>query len=233
VPNNEGCFRPITVSAPEGSILNCRRNASVNARTQTGWHVHTLIFGALAPALPDRVQAGNGLMHACRAAGTNGDGSPFGVHYFTGGGRGAGGGLNGLGYNCFPSSAGNVPVEVFEQRSPIVIDERTIMEGTGGEGELPGTPGFRTQMRRLPGSNADIRFYLHPDRLRHPAPGLFGGGSGNLTRVTFNGRDLTDGTGYLANGEVTITSDDDRFVSEAAGGGGIGSRRKGGETVRG
>ncbi|MCC6791603.1 MAG: hydantoinase B/oxoprolinase family protein [Thermomicrobiales bacterium] len=225
VPNNEGCFRPIAVSAPEGSILNCRRNASVNARTITGWHIHSLIFEALAPALPDRVQAGNGLMHPLRATGSNADGTPFGVHYFTGGGRGAGGNREGLGYNCFPSSAGNVPVEVFEQRSPIVIDERTIMEGTGGDGVYRGTPGFRTQFRRLPASNADIRFYVHPDRMRHPAAGLFGGGDGNLTKVFLNGRDLTGGTGYLASGEIEITSDDDRLVTEAAGGGGIGSER--------
>jgi len=223
VPNNEGCFRPITVSAPEGSILNCGRTASVNARTQTGWHLHSLLFGALATPLPDRVQAGNGLMHAYRAAGTEADGTPFGVHFFSGGGRGAGGGKPGLGYNCFPSSAGNVPVEVFEVRSPIVIEEREVMEGSGGRGEFSGTPGFRVRMRRLPGSNADVRFYLHPDRLRHPARGLFGGGSGNLTRVFLNDRDLTDGDGSLISGEVMLTSDEDIFTSEAAGGGGIGS----------
>jgi N-methylhydantoinase B/oxoprolinase/acetone carboxylase alpha subunit len=222
VPNNEGCFRPISVSAPEGSILNCGRTASVNSRTITGWHIHTLIFQALAQALPDRVQAGNGLMHPLRATGTENDGSPFGVHFFTGGGRGAGGGLHGLGYNCFPSSAGNVPVEVFEQRSPIVIEERAIMDGTGGSGVLHGTDGFRVRMRRLPGATGSVRFYLHPDRLRHPAPGLFGGGPGNLTRVFLNGRDLTGGTGYLANGEV-ILEGDDVFTSEAAGGGGIGA----------
>ena len=239
VPNNEGCFRPIDVTAPEGSILNCGRTASVNARTQTGWHLHTLLFGALAPALPDRVQAGNGLMHAFRAAGTEADGSPFGVHYFTGGGRGAGQGTNGLGYNCFPSSAGNVPVEVFEARSPILIDERTVIEESGGDGAFRGTPGFRTRMRRLPGSNADIRFYLHPDRLRHPAPGLFGGGPGNLTQVLLNDRDLTDGAGHLITGEVKLTSDGDRFTSVAAGGGGFGVkpaesagvRLKGGDTL--
>jgi N-methylhydantoinase B/oxoprolinase/acetone carboxylase alpha subunit len=182
------------------------------------------LFGALAPALADRVQAGNGLMHAFRAAGTEADGTPFGVHYFTGGGRGAGHSTRGLGYNCFPSSAGNVPVEVFEARSPILIEERSVIEGTGGDGLNPGTPGFRTRMRRLPGSNADIRFYLHPDRLRHPAPGLFGGGAGNLTRVLLNDRDLTGGTGHLLTGEVKLTSDDDRFTSEAAGGGGFGQR---------
>jgi N-methylhydantoinase B/oxoprolinase/acetone carboxylase alpha subunit len=223
VPNNEGCFRPITVLAPEGSILNCDRTASVNARTQTGWHIHTLLFGALAPALPDRVQAGNGLMHAFRAAGTEADGSPFGVHYFTGGGRGAGHGKPGRGYNCFPSSAGNVPVEVFESRSPIVIEERSVIDGSGGTGESAGTPGFRTRMRRLPGSNADVRFYVHPDRLRHPAPGLFGGGAGNLTRLLLNDQDLCGGTGHLLTGEVALTRDEDRFTSEAAGGGGFGT----------
>jgi N-methylhydantoinase B/oxoprolinase/acetone carboxylase alpha subunit len=223
VPNNEGCFRPISISAPEGSILNCHRTASVNARTQTGWHLHTLIFGALAAALPDRVQAGNGLMHAFRAAGTEADGTPFGVHYFTGGGRGAGSQTDGLGYNCFPSSAGNVPVEVFESRSPILIEERAVIEGSGGSGRRRGTPGFRTRMRRLPGSGADVRFYLHPDRLRHRAPGLHGGGPGNLTRVLLNDVDLTGGTGHLLTGEVKLASDDDRFTSEAAGGGGFGS----------
>ena len=82
--------------------------------------------------------------------------------------------------------------------------------------------GFRVRMRRLPGATGSVRFYLHPDRLRNPAPGLFGGGPGNLTRVFLNGRDLTGGTGYLANGEV-ILEGDDVFTSEAAGGGGIGA----------
>jgi N-methylhydantoinase B/oxoprolinase/acetone carboxylase alpha subunit len=224
VPNNEGCFRPIRVAAPEGSILNCRCTASVNTRTKTGWHLHTLLFGALAPAMPDRVQAGNGLMHAFRAAGTEADGRPFGVHFFSGGGRGAGGGRAGLGYNCFPSSAGNIPVEVFEGRAPILIEERSILDGTGGAGRRRGTPGHRVRMRRLPGSGADVRLYLHPDRLRHPAPGLFGGGPGNRTRVLLNGADLTGGTGHLRTGEISLATDDDLFTSEAAGGGGIGGQ---------
>lgn len=222
VPNNEGCFRPITVNAPEGSILNCGRTASVNARTQTGWHIHTLLFSALARALPDRVQAGNGLMHAYRAAGTEADGAPFGVHFFSGGGRGAGAHHDGPGYNCFPSSAGNVPVEVFEARAPILIEERSIMDGTGGAGARRGSDGFRVRMRRLPGSGADVRFYLHPDRLRHPAPGLEGGAPGNRTRVLLNDENLAGPGGELKSGEVALTSDADVFTSEAAGGGGFG-----------
>jgi N-methylhydantoinase B/oxoprolinase/acetone carboxylase alpha subunit len=224
VPNNEGCFRPIRVAAPVGSILNCHRTASVNTRTKTGWHIHTLLFGALASALPERVQAGNGLMHAFRAAGTEADGRPFGVHFFSGGGRGAGSATDGLGHNCFPSSAGNIPVEVFESRSPILIEERSLLGGTGGEGRHQGTPAHRVRMRRLPGSNADVRLYVHHDRLRHPAPGLYGGGPGSLTRALLNGEDLTGGTGYLRTGEVVLGTDEDVFTSEAAGGGGFGRR---------
>lgn len=225
VPNNEGCFRPIQVAAPEGSILNCRRTASVNSRTKTGWHLHTLLFGALAPALPGRVQAGNGLMHPVRAMGTEADGQPFGVHFFSGGGRGAGGGRDGLGYNCFPSSASNVPIEVFESRAPILIEERVILDGTGGDGAQRGTDGHRVTMRRLPGSGADVRLYIHLDRLRHPAPGLFGGGAGNRTGVFLNGEDLTGGTGHLRSGEVILATDDDVYRSIAAGGGGAGESR--------
>jgi len=160
-------------------------------------------------------------MHAYRAAGTEADGTPFGVHFFSGGGRGAGSGVDGLGYNCFPSSAGNVPVEVFEARSPILIEERLILDGTGGIGASTGTPGHRVRMRRLPGSGAGITFFIHPDGVRFPAQGLFGGGPGNLTRLFFNEEELTAG-GRLARGEVSLTSDDDRFTSEAAGGGGFG-----------
>ncbi len=223
VPSNEGCFRPIHVRVPEGSVLNARRPASVNARTQTGWHIHDLLFGALDPAMPERVQAGNGLMHALRATGHEQNGTPFGVHFFTGGGRGAGGGQAGLGSNCFPSSAGNVPVEVFEARAPILVDERTLLPGTEGGGLTPGTPGHRFRLRRLPGSEADVRLYLHPDRLRYPARGRFGGGDARLTRVLLNGEDLTGGTGALDQGEVVLATDDDVYTSEVSGGGGMGT----------
>jgi len=223
IPNNEGTFKPIHIAAPEGSILNAKRPASVNARTQTGWHIHTLLFASLAPAMPDRVQAGNGLMHSLRAAGHEADGTPFGSYFFTGGGRGAGGQQDGLGHNCFPSSAGNIPVEVFESRSPILVDERTLLPGTGGNGRWQGSPGHRFRLRRLPGPGADVRLYVHPDRLLHPAPGLFGGGPSHVTRVLLNGRDLTGGTGRLTAGEVVLGTDGDVYASEVPGGGGIGS----------
>ena len=60
LPNNEGLFRPISVKAPPGSIVNCSYPAAVKARTKTSYHLHNAIYGALAPVLPRSVQAGSG-----------------------------------------------------------------------------------------------------------------------------------------------------------------------------
>ena len=59
VPHNEGSFRPVHVTAPRGSILNCRAARARSARaTSSATSCPGVIFGALAPALPDRLIAG-------------------------------------------------------------------------------------------------------------------------------------------------------------------------------
>src|SRR5690606_7691616 len=108
IPSNEGCFRPIRITAPERSIVNALPPASVNSRTKTGWHIHTLIFRALSEVLPDRIQAGNGLMYVARAYARDANGSPQHASIIAGGGRGAGYGVDGMARNCYPSSAGTV-----------------------------------------------------------------------------------------------------------------------------
>ena len=57
VPNNEGAFRPVRITAPEGSILNARHPAPVAARHVVGHFLPHAIAGALSEALPDRVMA--------------------------------------------------------------------------------------------------------------------------------------------------------------------------------
>ena len=61
VRSNAGCYRPFTVKAPAGSILNCDKPASVNLRTRVGWYLAPNIFRALADAAPTQVQAATGL----------------------------------------------------------------------------------------------------------------------------------------------------------------------------
>jgi len=60
IPNNEGLFRPIHVSAPEGSILNAAFPAPVKARAKTTNNINQVLFGALWPVFGERVQASNG-----------------------------------------------------------------------------------------------------------------------------------------------------------------------------
>ncbi|HLT20426.1 MAG TPA: hydantoinase B/oxoprolinase family protein [Thermomicrobiales bacterium] len=220
VPNNEGSFKPIHVSAPERSILNALPPASVNSRTKTGWHIHTLIFRALAEALPERVQAGNGLMYTFRAYARDADGNPQNAHFICGGGRGAGYGNDGVTRNCFPSSAGNVPIEIFESRVPLLVEEDTLVDNHG-RGRWSGAPGQRVTVRKLPGYERPVNIYVHPDRLRFPAPGLFGGEASQLNKLLKNGQDLAP-DGRLDNGEIVLTGPDDTFTSIVAGGGGYG-----------
>jgi len=225
VPNNEGCFRPIHTSAPERSLLNALPPASVNSRTKTGWHIHTLLFRALSDALPERVQAGNGLMYTLRAYARDADGAPHNAHLICGGGRGAGFGHDGVTRNCFPSSAGNVPIEIFESRVPVIVEEDVLEPDSGGAGRWRGAPGQRVTVRRKPGFERPVSIYVHPDRLRFPAPGLFGGSDSRRNLLTMNGEGLAP-DGALAGGEIVLASDEDRFTSVVAGGAGYGPQEQ-------
>ncbi len=221
IPNNEGCFRPIHISAPERSVLHALPPASVNSRTLTGWHMHTLLFRALAPAMPERVQAGNGLMYTLRAYARDEHGQPRNAHLICGGGRGAGFGHDGLTRNCFPSSAGHVPIEIFESRVPVLVEEDTLTADSGGSGQWRGAVGQRVTVRQHPDATLPVTFYVHPDRLRFPAPGLVGGAASQLNQVLLNGTNLA-ADGHMASGEVTLRTADDRFTSIVAGGAGYG-----------
>lgn len=220
VPANEGTFRPFTITAPAGSILNCTPPASVGSRTRTGWHLHPLIFDALEPVMPDRVQAGNGLMHSVHAYGQAEDGQFFNAHFFVAGGRGASKGREGIGRNCFPSSARNVAVEVFESRVPVLVHERNLRPGSAGMGMWRGAFGHRIVFGPLPGYVRPLSFFLNPDRLRFPPRGLAGGEDGPLTEIRLNGARL--GPEEIGSGQITLRGAEDRFEVAVPGGAGYG-----------
>ncbi len=220
VPANEGTFRPFTIKAPQGSILNCNVPASVGSRTRTGWHLHPLIFTALESVMPDRVQAGNGLMHSVHVYGQGDDGAYFNAHFFAAGGRGASEGRDGIGRNCFPSSARNVAVEVFESRVPALVHDRNLRPDSAGEGRWRGAFGHRIAFGPLPGYHRPLSFFLNPDRLRFPPKGLAGGHDGPRTEIRLNGELL--GPEEIGTGQITLMSVDDRFELSVPGGAGYG-----------
>ncbi|HEY4908433.1 MAG TPA: hydantoinase B/oxoprolinase family protein, partial [Methylomirabilota bacterium] len=90
LPNNEGMYRPVKVTAPEGCLLNPRFPAAVVSRAQTGHYVPLLVFGALHKVIPDKVMAGAGSpLWAVAQTGTRDDGRPYTNVLFFNGGMGA------------------------------------------------------------------------------------------------------------------------------------------------
>ena len=214
VPVNEGCFEPIKVSAPAGTIINCTFPASVGSRVNTGWYIHGAIFSALAEVLPKSIQAGNGLMCSVRTYGVEANGRVFNAHLFCGGGRGATSAGDGMGVNMFPSSASSVPVEVFELNSPAVVVAKEFIPDSAGAGKYRGSPGQRVVISRLPGHPNPLNIYFHPHRLSFPPTGIFGGGAGTRTRVIFNDAVLSDDPAALKQGQIALQSDADRLALE-------------------
>src|SRR5207248_11200335 len=90
IPANAGLFRPIHISAPPGTMLNCVAASAVNARTETCQRVVDLIHGALAPAIPERIIAAcNGACVSSTFSGVNPRTGQFYVYLETiGGGSG-------------------------------------------------------------------------------------------------------------------------------------------------
>ncbi len=90
IPNNEGCASPISMKAPEGSVVNCKFPAAVAARMQIGHFLTEIVYRALAEAMPKRVIAGSGGTPATMNVfyGKRKDGSPWHSVIISGGGYG-------------------------------------------------------------------------------------------------------------------------------------------------
>ncbi len=225
-PENEGCYKPVHVKAPVGSVLNCVFPASVRTRTRSGWYLHSAIAGALAPVLPDRVMAANGLMGSIAGYGQTPDGRSYYAHFFSGGGMGAGLNSDGGHALIFPSSASNVPVEMFEVATPLIVREKEFITDSGGAGEHRGGAGVRVSASRLPGWQMPVVANFMGHRMRVPPFGLLGGGPATAARILINGRELTREEFLHQSEGRSLTDDETIGTTELAGGGGFGDGRK-------
>src|SRR5258708_1832917 len=148
VRGNAGCYRPFAVTAPEGSALNCDRPFAVNLRTRTGWYIAPNVFGALAKAAPGRVQAATGLPVAVNIYGHDAGGAIYSDHLFMGGGQGGSASGDGVSSLLWPTSAANTSVELFEQRVPVIVVDKTFIPDSGGPGRTRGGLGQRVRLRK-------------------------------------------------------------------------------------
>lgn len=176
IPNNEGLFRPVITTAPEGSILNAKFPAPVRGRSMTSYHLYSAIFEAMAPLMPASVQASSGSFWWVSAAGTDSDGEPFALHVLPNGGVGATDDMDGHPVMAFPGNGTFTPVEIIEHRSPLMVLERSLRDDSGGPGRRRGGLG-QTIRLRTHGAQS-VRMTLRPDKLAHPARGIAGGEPG-------------------------------------------------------
>jgi N-methylhydantoinase B len=213
IPNNEGSFAPIRVSAPEGSILNPVKPAPCGARGMIGHLLPPAIFGALAEVMPERVQAAPGSpSNNFQLASLRGK-VRYALTGFIGAGQGAGAGYDGTTAISFPSNLSNTPIEVLESQGPIEVKCRGIRRGSGGRGARAGGDGIRFEFEMCGDVPAIASFMVN--RVRCPAPGLRGGEPGAAARFALNGEPVE------ASGQYVLRQGDQVLI-ETAGGGGFG-----------
>jgi N-methylhydantoinase B len=202
VPPCAGAYRPLTVTAPEGSLLNARPPAAVAAgNVETSSRVADLVLVAFGHAL------GQGTMNNV----TLGN-SAFTYYETLGGGQGACPDAEGpSAVHVAMSNTLNTPIEALELEFPLRAVEYALRRGSGGSGRHRGGDGVVRELEALD----EMRFSLITERRRHAPPGADGGEPGAPGRNLLNGDELPPkASGTLSPG--------DRLRIETPGGGGFG-----------
>jgi N-methylhydantoinase B len=213
LPNNEGSTKPIHVTAPKGCILNAQPPSPTGGRHIIGHFVSPLIFGALAEAAPQDVQADTGMIDLMNFVGTHKDGRGVSTIYFAAGGFGALDGHDGPATLPGPSNMAVVPTEVWEGVTSTLVERRALLPDSGGAGTARGGLGQEIVIRNDSGHPMTV--FSMANRSEFPPMGLLGGGNGPLREHLVNGKTVhPKGQQVLAPG--------DRVALRQPGGGGFG-----------
>ncbi|OPY72525.1 MAG: Acetophenone carboxylase delta subunit [Syntrophorhabdus sp. PtaU1.Bin058] len=221
IPNNDGCARPIVLSAPEGTVVNCRFPAAVAARMQIGHFLTEVIYRALSGVLPKSVIAGSGGTPAAMNVfyGKRKNGRQWHSVIIRGGGMGAGAANDGNYVYIFPANGANTPVEIFESDTPLIVEKRELLTDSGGAGKMKGGLGKR-ELFRVPDDEyapiPPVNLGIQAGRYTYPAEGLFNGKVGAKGRFLVNG---ASGNPY----GLTQLEPGDMVTIDAPGGGGYGN----------
>jgi N-methylhydantoinase B len=207
VPASGGAFAPVSVTAPEGSLVNARRPAAVAAgNVETSSRIVDVLFDAFAEALPVPAE-GQGTMNNVT----------FGNERFTyyetiGGGQGACPDADGpSGVHVAMSNTLNTPVEALELEYPLRVERYALRRGSGGDGPHRGGDGVIRELRVL----ERCRVSIVSERRRHAPAGRSGGEDALPGRNALNGEELP--------AKVTADVDaGDVITIETPGGGGCG-----------
>ena len=194
LPNNGGMSAPITARAPKGCLLNAQPPSPTGARHMIGHSVAPLIFGALAEAAPDKVQADCGNMNLLTVQGQHRDGREVSTIYFAAGGFGALSGHDGRETMPGPSNMAVVPIEVWETLTSTTIESKRLLTDSGGAGKARGGLGQEVVIRNDSGNLFTV--LCMANRTEFAATGFAGGRSGSLREHRIDGQ-VVDPKGRL------------------------------------
>jgi N-methylhydantoinase B/oxoprolinase/acetone carboxylase alpha subunit len=235
IPRNSGCFRPIQVIAPAGTIMNVDYPGSeVGGNTETHPLIVAVIFGALADAVPDRAAASEGTTHGCFVFGgwDERNQHPFGAFDFTYvgyGGRSFADGNDAT--DSINGNCANTPTEVFETRYPWLVEEYALRPDSGGPGEYRGGLSIT---KRMVCTDTEVTISQMTNKHKKHAWGLNGGKPGVLGATLYLPRNgerwqtIAEAFGKISPSKYSNVPilPGERVIVAAPGGGGYGDPAK-------
>ncbi len=231
---NAGTFEPLHIVEPEGTFLYARYPRPVSGcAAEVSQRIAEAVFAALGEAIPDQLFGA--------PAGTSGNlgiggfdpqkNRAYVMYVISGGGYGGSPAGDGISNGC--STIGiskTTPIEIMEQLYPVLFEEYSLHEGSGGAGEFRGGFGvnYRIRLRR-----GDARVSMVMDHGRAGPPGAQGGSSGGVNKVQI----IRNGVSYVPehlskDQDIAITAGDVICVSTPGGGGFGEPQRRAGDAVR-
>ncbi|MFC6837466.1 hydantoinase B/oxoprolinase family protein [Halomarina ordinaria] len=209
IPPNQGCYDPVTVEAPEGSLVDPRPPAAVvGGNVETSQRLTDVVLAAFAEAVPDRVPAGGqGTMNNLVVGSRTGS---FTYYETIAGGFGARPTRDGMdGVQVGMTNTLNTPVEALEVAYPLRVERYGFRPDSGGDGRHRGGLG----LERTVTVEADATVSLLTERRRIPPAGLAGGDSGA------RGENRVDGESVAAKTSLDVTAGTTVTVLTPGGGG--------------
>lgn len=229
IPRNAGCYRPISVIAPPGTVVNVKYpGPSVGGNTETQPRIVGAILGALSFVLPEKIMAAEGTT-SCNFlfGGVHPITESYYVHYhFEASGWGGRFKTDGnSAQNHIHGNCRNTPVEIFETLYPFLVKSYGLNQDSGGPGRRRGGLGTHRVLKVLAPT---ITVSVMMDHVKYGAWGAFGGKPGGLAGIWIKRKsddnyrtfpEVFDTVSPSKFANVIITEGDEILIASAGGGG--------------